>query len=175
MYFCGCAKSALTLTGFHSKVNTLTETVRKPSTATRLRDLVAGDSGFTLLETLAVMVSIGLLAAITVPQIAKWREKAYITSLKTDARNIGNAVEAFYVDDQKYPTTVQFGVLVAGADVKLNPGNTAGSYRTGPTDPLNLSRTDGVGTAFYFYVNSSKTDSYAVYVNHWSPTIEIRP
>ena len=82
------------LTGLHSKVNTLTETVRKPSLATRLRDLVAGDSGFTLLETLAVMVIVGLLAAITVPQIAKWRDKAYITALKTDARNIANAVEA---------------------------------------------------------------------------------
>ena len=164
----------LTLTGLHSKVNTLIET-RKPSLATRLRDLVAGDNGFTLLETLAVMVIVGLLAAITVPQIAKWREKAYITSLKTDARNIGNAVEAFYVDDQKYPTTVQFGVLVAGADVKLNPGNTAGSYRTGPTDPLNLSRTDGVGTAFGFWVVSSKTDSRALYVNSRSPTINIYP
>lgn len=74
----------------------MTETVRKPSLATRIRDLVAGDGGFTLLETLAVMVIVGLLAAITVPQIAKWREKAYITALKTDARNIANAIEASY-------------------------------------------------------------------------------
>ena len=101
----------------------MTETVRKPSLVTRLRDLIAGDSGFTLLETLAVMVIVGLLAAITVPQIAKWREKAYITALKTDARNVANAVEAFYVDDQAYPTQAQFNVLVGtgSADVKLNP------------------------------------------------------
>ena len=60
-------QSGATLTGLHNKVNTLTKTVRKPSVATRLRDLIAGDSGFTLLETLAVMVIVGLLAAITVP------------------------------------------------------------------------------------------------------------
>ena len=112
-------------------MNTLTETVRKPSLATRLRDLVAGDGGFTLLETLAVMVIIGLLAAITVPQIAKWREKAYVTALKTDARNIANAIEAFYVDKQRYPTTpAEFDALVA-SDVKLNPSTTGqGSYST---------------------------------------------
>ena len=136
-----------TLTGLHSRVNTLTETTRKPSFATRLRDLVAGDGGFTLLETLAVMVIIGLLAAITVPQIAKWREKAYITSLKTDARNIGNAVEAFYVDNERYLTAAEFTTLVA-ADVKLNPGNTASGYKTG--FPGNISRTDGVGERVRF-------------------------
>ena len=151
----------------------MTKTVRKPSLATCLRNLVAGDSGFTLLETLAVMVIIGLLAAITVPQIAKWREKAYITSLKTDARNIANAIEAFYVDDQIYPTAAEFATLVSGADVKLNPGNSANPYRTGW--PGNLSRTDGVGTAFAFWVHSSKTASVALYVSHFSPTISISP
>ena len=162
MYVYGCAKAVLTLTGLHSKVNTLTETTRKPSLATRLRDLVAGDSGFTLLETLAVMVIIGLLAAITVPQIAKWREKAYITSLKTDARNVANAVEAFYVDDQEYPTTAEFATLVGGADVKLNPGNTADTYYFNTT-------------AFAFTVRSNKTDSVARYYTNGSPAIVVTP
>ena len=153
----------------------MTETVRKPSLATRLRDLVAGDSGFTLLETLAVMVIIGLLAAITVPQIAKWREKAYITALKTDARNVANAVEAFYVDDQAYPTQAQFNVLVGtgSADVKLNPGNSRGWYAT--RLPSGGWRYDGVGSVFVFYLYSSKTDSYVEYYNTSSPPIRIYP
>ena len=136
------------------------ETVRKPSTATRIRDLVAGDSGFTLLETLAVMVIVGLLAAITVPQIAKWREKAYITALKTDARNIANAIEASYVDNRAYPTRPEYTALVGGADVKLNPGNTsvAAEYYA---DDKN----------FYFYVRSGKTTNFVVYRSFYSPTI----
>ena len=158
------------LTGLHSKVNTLTETVRKPSLATRIRDLVAGDSGFTLLETLAVMVIIGLLAAITVPQIAKWREKAYITSMKTDARNVANAVEASYVDNERYPTRAEFTTLVA-SDVKLNPGNSIYAYATGW--PGNAGRTDGIGTTFVFWVSSSKTDSNANYYSSRSPTITV--
>ena len=148
----------------------MTETVRKPSTATRLRDLVAGDSGFTLLETLAVMVIIGLLAAITVPQIAKWREKAYITSLKTDARNIANAIEVSYVDKQRYPTEAEYTALVA-ADVKLNPGNSISGYRTG--SPENLSRTDGVGTIFAFWISSSKANRAVAYHSNDSPTIVV--
>ena len=151
----------------------MTETVRKPSLVTRLRDLIAGDSGFTLLETLAVMVIVGLLAAITVPQIAKWREKAYITALKTDARNVANAVEAFYVDNQIYPTDAQFTTLVAGADVKLNPGNNRSWYAT--RLPSGGWRYDGVGSIFVFYLYSSKTASQVRYYNIDSPTIRIYP
>ena len=155
------------LTGLHSRVNILTETTRKPSTATRLRDLVAGDGGFTLLETLAVMVIIGLLAAITVPQIAKWREKAYITALKTDARNVANAVEAFYVDHQRYPANnnTEYADLVA-SDVKLNPGNSAPGY---PCQGCYAT----TGDAFYLRVYSSKTDRRALYRSDGSPTITI--
>ena len=139
----------------------MTETVRKPSLATRLRDLVAGDNGFTLLETLAVMVIIGLLAAITVPQIAKWREKAYITSLKTDARNIANAVEVSYVDKQRYPTRAEYDALVS-SDVKLNPGNTANGYYYATT-----------GNTFSLRVYSNKTEMVAEYVSNYSPTIQL--
>ena len=167
MYTYGCAKSVLTLTGFHSKVNTLTETTRKPSLATRIRDLVAGDGGFTLLETLAVMVIVGLLAAITVPQIAKWREKAYITSLKTDARNVANAIEASFVDNQKYPANSAEFLALVDSDVKLSDGNTvrdgwgwAGGYYT-------------TGSIFQFRVVSSKANKQAVYNNTLSPTISI--
>ena len=149
-----------TFPGFHNKVNTLTETTHKPSLTTRLRDLVAGDSGFTLLETLAVMVIIGLLAAITVPQIAKWREKAYITSMKTDARNIANAIEVFYVDKQTYPTIEEYMALQS-SDVKLNPSNiSVWYYYYG-------------GNNFYFYIRSNKTDSRVRYVNNDSPTITV--
>ena len=155
-----------TFTGFHSRVNTLTETVHKPSLATRIRDLIAGDSGFTLLETLAVMVIVGLLAAITVPQIAKWREKAYITALKTDARNIANAVEASYVDNQTYPATFEEFAALVKSDVKLNPMNVIANAPSA----IGYSTT---GTAFTFRVyNIRKSPNNIVeYSSNGRPTI----
>ena len=175
MYVYGRAKSVQPLTSLHSRVNTLTKTVCKPSVATRLRDLVAGDSGFTLLETLAVMVIVGLLAAITVPQIAKWSEKEYVASLKSDANIIGNAVEAYYVDNQSYPTRPEFDTLVGpiSGDLKLTPGNEA--YWYGTKLPGSGWRYDGVGSQFAFWVDSSKTDSQALYLSYEDQKIRIIP
>ena len=140
------------------------ESARKPSLATRLRNLVAGDGGFTLLETLAVMVIVGLLAAITVPQISKWREKAYITSLKTDSRNVANAIEASYVDKQAYPTATEFTALIGSADVKLSDGNSSVA-----TDYTGSATSD----AYTFKIKSTKTTKVATYSNTASPTISV--
>ena len=144
------------------------ESARKPSLATRLRNLVAGDGGFTLLETLAVMVIVGLLAAITVPQISKWREKAYITSMKTDARNVANAVEASFVDSQTYPATDAVAgaptfTATMGTDIKLSDGNSIVSF------------TNNANSSFTFKITNSKvaagTNKVATYTSTGSPTI----
>ena len=99
----------------------------------RLRDRLNSDGGFTLLETLAVMVIVGLLAAITIPQISKWREKAYVTSMKADARSMGAAIEAYYVDKQEYPTASQVYTDYSGSNsllaVEMSNGNGVGDFR----------------------------------------------
>jgi prepilin-type N-terminal cleavage/methylation domain-containing protein len=118
----------------------LTKTNQRESFLTRIRNLVAGDGGFTLLETLAVMVIVGLLAAITVPQISKWREKAYVTSIKTDARNLASAIEADYVDNTAYP--------VAAPTINLSAGNTVSAYAI-----------TGGGTGFTFKITSDKVST----------------
>lgn len=141
----------------------MTNTARKPSLATRIRDLVAGDGGFTLLETLAVMVIVGLLAAITVPQISKWREKAYDTSLKTDARNVGNAVEAEYVDNSRYPSQGEFAAMVTDGGLKLSAGNSI--------DPTTYQLSN---ESFTFMITSTKTDKFATYSNTSNPVVTVR-
>lgn len=112
-----------TFPGFHNKINTLTETVHKSSTATHLRNLVDnyGDGDFALLETLAVMVIIGLLVAITVTQIVKWRNRSSITSHKTDVRNVASAIEAsYYLFANPLPQYVPAECVISSESVRSN-------------------------------------------------------
>lgn len=58
--------------------------------------------GFTLIELLIVLVIIGLLASIAIPKFANTKEKAYLTSMKADLRNLFTAEESYFADSIKY-------------------------------------------------------------------------
>ena len=61
--------------------------------------------GFTLIELLIVVVIIGILAAIAIPKFASTKEKAYITAMKSDLRNMMTAQESYFSDYGTYATT----------------------------------------------------------------------
>ena len=61
---------------------------------------------FTLVELLIVIAIIAILAAIAIPQFSKYKERAYVAAMMSDAHNLIAAEEAFYADqDQKYFVT----------------------------------------------------------------------
>jgi prepilin-type N-terminal cleavage/methylation domain-containing protein len=68
----------------------------------KLRDT----EGFTLIELLIVVVIIGILAAIAIPQFSSTKEKAYDSTAKSDLRNLTTTQEAHFADFQQYGTTI---------------------------------------------------------------------
>jgi type II secretion system protein G len=66
--------------------------------------MLSNRKGFTLIELLIVVVIIGILAAIAIPKFANTKDKAYITAMKSDLRNMVTAEEAYFSDSSAYST-----------------------------------------------------------------------
>jgi len=75
--------------------------------------------GFTLIELLIVVVIIGVLASIAIPKFANTKEKAYLTSMKSDLRNLVTAEEGYFADSIKY--TSNLGTMYRTSTGVLGP------------------------------------------------------
>jgi general secretion pathway protein G len=64
-------------------------------------------AGFTLIELMVVLVIIGVLAALIVPNVLDRADDARVTAAKTDVNNIMQALKLYKLDNQRYPTTEQ--------------------------------------------------------------------
>lgn len=68
----------------------------------KLRDT----EGFTLIELLIVVVIIGILAAIAIPQFSSTKEKAYDAAAKSDLRNLMTAEEGHFATYGQYANNI---------------------------------------------------------------------
>jgi general secretion pathway protein G len=63
--------------------------------------------GFTLIELMVVLVIIGMLAAIIVPNVLDRADDARVTAARTDVNNLVQALKLYRLDNQRYPTAEQ--------------------------------------------------------------------
>lgn len=61
--------------------------------------------GFTLMELLLVLVIIGLLSAIVAPSLYQRIKPAKVTAAREQMANFSVALDSFFVDMGRYPTT----------------------------------------------------------------------
>jgi prepilin-type N-terminal cleavage/methylation domain-containing protein len=64
------------------------------------------NEGFTLVEILIIIVIIGLLAVIAIPQFIGYRSQAIDAQIKSDLRNAAVAVESYFTKKSVYPSSV---------------------------------------------------------------------
>ena len=76
-------------------------------------------AGFSLIELLIVVVIIGILAAIAIPQFANTKGKALVAKVKSDLRQLATAEEAYFYGTGQYPTDLNLLGMAASPGVSL--------------------------------------------------------
>src|SRR5665647_970783 len=101
------------------------------SAASRVRQ-----AGFTLIELMVVLVIIGVLAALIVPNVLERADDARATAARTDVNNLLQALKLYRLDNQRYPTSEQgLQALVTKPTVAPIPPNWKPYLDKLPNDP----------------------------------------
>ncbi len=94
--------------------------------------------GFTLIELMVVLVIIGVLAALIVPNVLDRADDARVTAARTDVNNLMQALKLYKLDNQRFPTSEQgLQALVAKPTTGTIPSNWKPYLDKLPKDPWN--------------------------------------
>jgi type II secretion system protein G len=102
--------------------------------------------GFTLLELLIVIVIIGILALLIIPNITSAPKKARDTQRKTDLTTIRKGLEEYFVNNNAYPAALN----------DLTAASTGPIMKAVPTDPKNT------GSLVYTYTPANSNTTYTL-------------
>ncbi|MGL6109482.1 MAG: type II secretion system major pseudopilin GspG [Rubrivivax sp.] len=92
--------------------------------------------GFTLIELMVVLVIIGVLAALIVPNVLDRADDARVTAARTDVNNLMQALKLYKLDNQRYPSAEQgLDALVRKPTVGAMPPNWKPYVDKLPSDP----------------------------------------
>jgi general secretion pathway protein G len=69
------------------------------------KNILNRQEGFTLIELIVVVIIIGLLSGLVLPQFIKQSEKATAKAAKAQIELLGTALDTFRLDVSRYPTS----------------------------------------------------------------------
>ena len=92
--------------------------------------------GFTLIELMVVLVILGVLGALIIPNFLDRADDARVTAARTDVGNLTQALKLYRLDNQRYPTAEQgLQALLVKPSTGPVPGNWKSYLDKLPNDP----------------------------------------
>ncbi|WP_341960460.1 type II secretion system major pseudopilin GspG [Pseudomonas sp. RC10] len=94
--------------------------------------------GFTLIEIMVVVVIIGVLGAMVIPQFMSRPDQAKVTAARTDIQALSTALEMYRLDNFSYPSSQQGLEALVRQPTGLPPArnwNPSGYLKALPSDP----------------------------------------
>jgi prepilin-type N-terminal cleavage/methylation domain-containing protein len=131
----------------------MTTTGRQATAGSRRRE-----GGFTLIELLVVVAIIGILAAIAVQAMSRYRQQAYDAAAIHDLANAVKAEEAYYATNQTYVAFSAVGPTLVAVPATAVSGTVTIAV-TGTDSEFQGTASSSLGTGKVFAYDSI-TDTY---------------
>jgi general secretion pathway protein G len=113
-------------------------------------------SGFTLIEVMVVIVILGILAALIVPNVIGQGDKARVGTTKSTLSTVANALDLYKLDNHQYPTTQE------GLDALINQPADAKNWLKGGYIKGGLPK-DGWGNDLQYVAPGSNGRAFDLY------------
>jgi prepilin-type N-terminal cleavage/methylation domain-containing protein len=123
--------------------------------------------GFTFIELLVVITIIGILASIAIPKYRGTKERALVSAMISDLRNIVSSQEGFYSQNDDYA-----GNLWANPERPGTGGRGRISFTPSPGNVISMARRTRAGSVGWRatvrnpQVTTRTTDVCGIFVGH---------
>ena len=114
--------------------------------------------GFTLIELMAVIVILGILATIVAINVSPFLQRANLEKVRADISQVGKALELYRFNEMSYPTTEQ------GIEALVKPhADLKRSYLYPQNGYINYVPLDPWGQEYLYLYPGQKTQTYDIY------------